>query len=68
MKVGYDDERKRNDTNYRVAVVMGNYIVIIRFVNLAKGKAKFVTAFIAEPGPLAKILSNPECEKNRRFA
>lgn len=60
LRIGYDNTRKRNDSSYRVAVVMGNYVVIMRFVNLPKRKAKFVTAFIAEPEPLAKILSNPE--------
>ena len=60
LRIGYDNTRKRNDKDYRVAVVMGNYVVIIRFVNIAKRKAKFVTAFIADPLPLARILSNPE--------
>lgn len=60
LRVGYDNKKKRNDHDYRVAIVMGNYVVIIRFTNLADKQAQFVTAFIAEEIPLQKILGNPE--------
>ncbi len=44
---GWDNKKKKTQNDRRVAIVMGNYVVIIRF-NKQKSKAFFVTAFIAD--------------------
>ena len=59
LRIGYDNNRKRYDKNYRVAVVMTNYIVVIRFQDENNLIAQFVTAYLAEPIPLSKILNSP---------
>lgn len=44
--VGWDSKRKCYDDSHRVAVVVGNYVVIIRLTK--PGMAKFVTAYVAD--------------------
>lgn len=44
--VGWDNRKKRYDKKRRVAIVMGNYVVIIRLKNASS--AFFVTAFVAD--------------------
>jgi hypothetical protein len=44
--VGWDSKRRRYDYGRRVALVMGNYVVIIRMTGCKK--ARFVTAFVAD--------------------
>lgn len=57
--VGWDKRRKRNDKHSRVAVVMGNYVVIIRRTGI--GKANFVTAFVADTqSSIDAIKSSPK--------
>ncbi len=47
--VGWDNKKKRYDHNRRVAIVMGNYVVVIRIIG--EKKAEFITAFLADtPG------------------
>jgi len=46
---GWDKKRKRYDGRRRVAVVMGNYVVVIALKG--RGRADFVTAYVADtPG------------------
>jgi len=55
---GWDNKKKKALSDRRVAIVMGNYVVIIRF-NKQKSKAFFVTAFIADnQGTIELIRSN----------
>lgn len=56
--VGWDNKRKRHDRSRRVAVVEGDYVVVIRF--RSRG-ASFVTAFVADPhvGPIIRTCSLP---------
>lgn len=44
--IGYDNKRRRLAHDRRVALVMGNYVVIIRFTGTAQ--ARFVTAYVAD--------------------
>ena len=44
--LGWDNKRKRYDRRRRVALVMGNYVVVIG-IN-SKGKGRFITAFVAD--------------------
>lgn len=44
--LGWDRTKKRYDSKRRVAVVMGNYIVVITITGNAK--ADFITAFVAD--------------------
>lgn len=43
LKQGYDKKTKSYSDDRRVALVKGNYVVVIRFIR--KKEAKFVTAF-----------------------
>jgi hypothetical protein len=45
--VGWDRNKRRYDHDRRVALVMGNYVVVIRLMKDQK-KARFVTAFVAD--------------------
>lgn len=56
LRVGWDNQKKRPAKDRRVAIVRGNYVVIIR---LRGRKADFVTAFVAEGRSIAKIRTNP---------
>jgi hypothetical protein len=59
---GYDRRRDCYDPKRRVAVVMGNYVVIIA---LQKGKrANFVTAFVADTSPPPGRMSTLDSIKN----
>ncbi|MBF0180656.1 MAG: hypothetical protein HQM03_11590 [Magnetococcales bacterium] len=55
---GWDSKNRRHDPKRRVAVVMGDYIVVI---SLTRAKeANFITAFVADtPASLAKIKAGP---------
>lgn len=46
LYVGWDKARKRYDRSRRVALVQGNYVVVIRITG--KAKADFVTAFVGD--------------------
>lgn len=45
--VGWDRKKRRYDHARRVALVMGNYVVVIRLMDDPR-KARFVTAFVAD--------------------
>ncbi len=59
LHVGWDGKKKRYDQSHRVALVVGEYVVVIRFSgNLS---AQFVTAYVADsPSTLAKIKGSPK--------
>lgn len=57
LRVGWDNRRKRPASDRRVAIVSGDYVVVIRI--LGQGKAEFVTAFVAGQRTIAQIRSNP---------
>lgn len=44
--VGWDKQRRRYDHGRRVALVVGDYVVVIRIVD--SKNARFVTAFVAD--------------------
>ena len=57
------NKNKEYFKNRRVAIVKGNYIVIIRFVGLLK--AKFVTAY--EKQNITNILNSPDFKPSEEF-
>ena len=59
LYVGWDNKKKRLAKDRRVAIVVQNYVVVIRFTG-AKSAA-FVTAFVAEEDTLRKIRKAPRC-------
>ena len=59
LKQGWDNDKKKYFKDRRVAIVKGNYVVIIRFTGLLK--AKFVTAY--EKETIDNILSSPDFVK-----
>jgi len=58
LHVGWDSKKKKYTRDSRVAVVVGDYIVVIR---LSGGRtAQLVTAYVADsPSTLAKIKGSP---------
>lgn len=60
LKLGWDRVKKKYNKKKerRVAVVKGNYIVIIQL--LKENKASFKTAFVADSRSLNKILKSPD--------
>ena len=60
---GWDNKKKKHDLKKRVAVVQGNYVVIIS-LNKTASKAFFVTAFVADSGrSIRMIKQNPKWHK-----
>jgi len=59
LHVGWDRKKKQYDHSHRIALVSGDYIVVIRLVS--NQKAQFVTAYVADsPSTLAKIKGSPK--------
>ena len=54
--VGWDKKRKRFDRSRRVALVMGNYVVVIAISR--KGKGRFITTFVADSEKTLKQIRN----------
>ena len=63
LKKGWDNQGKAYFKDRRVAIVKGNYVMIIRFTGLLK--AKFVTAF--EKEDISNILSGPDFERSEEY-
>lgn len=63
LKKGWDTKNKVYFKDRRVAVVKGNYVVIIRFTGLLK--AKFVTAY--EKEDVENILKSPDFERAEEY-
>lgn len=63
LKQGWDNDKKEYYKNRRLAIVKGNYVVIIRFT--AKKKATIVTAY--EKEDITNILKAPDFEKTSEF-
>ncbi len=58
LYAGWDRDKKRIDRQRRVALIYGNYVVVLR-VNLKKSSATFITAYVADAATLAKIRRQP---------
>lgn len=59
LYVGWDKKKKKHDKNNRVALVVNDYVVVIRIGN--NKKAQFVTAYVADSlSTLAKIKGSPK--------
>ena len=63
LKQGWDNTTKTYFKNRRLAIVKGNYVVIIRFISLLK--AKFVTAY--EKDDIENILNSPDFIRTKEF-
>lgn len=57
LYIGYDKSTKSYDNSSRVAVVKGDYTVIIRLKD--KNNAKFISAYVAD-NSIGKIKSGPK--------
>ncbi|MCE5336703.1 MAG: hypothetical protein LLG06_19155 [Desulfobacteraceae bacterium] len=58
LYIGWDRKKKRYDKSHRVAIVIGNYVVVIRMSG--SRAAQFVTAYVADSAStLAKIKKSP---------
>jgi hypothetical protein len=55
LYIGWDSVRRCYRDSFRVAVVVRNFIVIIRF-DKTRSKAFFVTAFVANSGTTLKSI------------
>lgn len=59
LHIGWDGKKKRYDRSHRVAVVVGDYVVVIRLSG--NQTAQFATAYVADsPSTLAKIKGSPK--------
>ena len=56
---GWDNRQKISRPDRRVAIVYDDYVVIIQ-LQLNRGSAMFITAFVATEEALAKIKSSPK--------
>lgn len=54
LRIGWDNQIRRPARDRRVAIVKGNYVLIIRLVG-DKKSAEFVTAFVADTETIQKI-------------
>ena len=63
LKKGWDKDKKKYFADRRVAVVKGNYVVIIRFTK--KHNAKLVTAY--EKEDISNIIDAPDFEKTDNY-
>ena len=64
LYVGWDSRRKRHDPAHRVAVVVDNYVVVIRLTG--QQKAEFVTAYVADSeSTISRIRKSPKWNKKR---
>ena len=65
--VGWDKARKKHDSNRRVTIVQGNYVVVIAVYGKDLARARFITAYVADtPQSLQKIRRGPVwAQKNR---
>lgn len=63
LKKGWDNYNKTHYTDRRVAIVKGNYVVIIRFTGVLK--ARLVTAY--EKNDIDNILEGPNFERSEKF-
>jgi len=63
LYMGYDNKKKTNDNNRRVAIISeDNYVVIIQIIKDLK--AKFITAYVADsPHTALAIRENPKWVK-----
>jgi hypothetical protein len=63
LKQGWDSKKKSYYKDRRIAIVKGNFVVVIRFTGLLK--AKLVTAY--EKEDISKILSSPDFKKEEKY-
>lgn len=63
LKKGWNSKKKEFYKDRRVAIVKGNYVVVIRFIGLLK--AKLVTAF--EKNDIENILNDPDFERSEKY-
>lgn len=63
LKKGWDAKRKEYFKDRRVAIVKGNYVVIIAFTGFLK--ANFVTAY--EKNDVENILDAPDFERSEKY-
>ena len=63
LKKGWDSKRKEYFENRRVAIVKGNYVVVIVFTGFLK--ANFVTAY--EKNDIENILNAPDFVKTEEY-
>ena len=63
LKKGWDNKEKNYFTDRRVAIVKGNYVVIIRFTGLLK--AQLVSAY--EKNDIENILQGPDFKESAKF-
>lgn len=60
LKKGWDSDRKEYFKDRRLAIVKGNYVVVIRFTG--KLKAKIITAY--EKEDITNIMASDDFDKN----
>lgn len=64
LKQGWDKNTKSYDNDRRVAMVKGNYVVVIRFTSFEK--ARFVTAYEMQENEI-KVINSPNWIKDPKY-
>ncbi len=64
LRVGYNKRLRRPATDRRVAIIKGNFVVIIRIIG--EEKAEFVTCFVASIWTLQKIRKNSKWPRKEK--
>lgn len=63
LKAGWDRDKKKHDHKRRVAIVKGNYVVVIQIYGV--NKANFITAYqIDDEKNLELFMNGPDWKKN----
>lgn len=64
LRVGYDSQLRQPATDRRVAIVKGNFVVIIRIIR--ERRAEFVTCYVATTWTLQKIRKSPKWPRKKK--
>jgi len=59
LRIGWDNKRKALATDRRVAIVLHDYLVVIRISNDDAQRAEFVTAFVGGRRAILQARRNP---------
>ena len=66
LREGWDRDTKTYDDTRRVAIVVKDYVVVIRIQN--SKTAKFITAYVADSDALKKLVKSPIWSVNKKDA
>lgn len=63
---GWDNRKRRHDPNRRVAIVLGEYVVMIALISA--DSANFVTAYVSEPPEPGRLSAVQKIRRGPKWA